>query len=181
MKALNQYMYYALIAVISLLILFVVPLLGTGIGLSWNIPNTPAGWIVWSISNVISTVLNVLLFHGFVKQGKLNILNDKNYIKANELLNNKQLDYVPKSPSQWHRREYKNKAFSLGLFTLLGTIGFSQAILAFDLVKFISQCITLLTGLIFGFMEMKSVEDYWTNEYLAYAKDVTQKEKENNV
>lgn len=175
----NQYLNYGIIIVISLLTLFIIPLLGSEIGLKWTIPNTVAGWIVWSISNLISAILNVLLFHAFIKQGKINIKDNPNYLKAKELLEqNDTLDYVPMSPTKWHGKEYRNKALTLFFCTILGTIGLGQAVLTFDVVKFIAQIISLVIGLIFGVLEMKAVEEYWTVEYYEYAKIESKKEKQ---
>lgn len=167
-------MYYGIIVVISLLTLFLVPMLGSELGLKWVLPNTAAGWVVYVVSNIISTVLNLLMFHSFVKQGKVNIIEEKKYLEAKGILQKLTEDdaeskLTPLSPAQWHSKEYRTKAISLAVFTLLGTIGFANAILTFDVVKFIAQIICLVSGLIFGFIEMKAVEEYWTVDYYEYA------------
>lgn len=177
----SRYLYYGLIFVLSLITLFFLPMLGSEAGLDFDIPNTPIGWVVWSVSNLTAAILNVLMFHCFIKQGKQNILEHPSYLEANNLLLiNRIMDIVlPRSPKTWHSQQYRRKGIMLFLFTILGTISFGQAILTFNLVKFLSQAIVLLTGLIFGFMQMKSTEEYWTVEYLAYAKYMVQeKEKE---
>lgn len=167
----NRYLYYALIFVLSLVCLFFLPMLGSTAGLAFDIPTTIIGWVVWSVSNLCSAGLNTLMFHFFIKQGKVNIKNDPAYIAANQLLQKNELRQVdkPLSPREWHARQYRNKGISLFLFTVLGTISFGQALLVFNFVKFLSQAITLLIGLVFGFMEMKSTEEYWTVEYPEYA------------
>lgn len=167
----NRYLYYALIFVLSLVCLFFLPMLGSTAGLAFDIPTTAIGWVVWSVSNLCSAGLNTLMFHFFIKQGKVNIKNDPAYIGANQLLQKNELRQVekPLSPREWHAKQYRNKGISLFLFTVLGTISFGQALLVFNLVKFLSQAITLLIGLVFGFMEMKSTEEYWTVEYPEYA------------
>ena len=178
----NQYFWYGLIFILSLISLFFLPMLGTEIGLAWTLPNTSIGWIVWTISNLTASVLNVLMFHSFIKQGKLNILEHPSYQEATNLLKENQIGKIenPRSPQVWAKKQYTNKGVSLALFTFLGTISFGHAILTFNLVKFLAQLITLLFGLIFGFMQMKSTEEYWTIEYLEYAKFAI-KEKKNNV
>lgn len=175
----NKYLYYGLIFVLSMITLFAVPMLGSEAGLAWNIPNTVVGWVVWIISNIAASVLNVLMFHSFIKQGKVNILEDPAYIEACNLLQSNKIAEadVPLSPKEWHAKQYKSKGISLFISTLLGTIGLGQAILTFDGAKFLSQVIVLLMGLVFGVMQMKSTEEYWTVEFLAYAKQKV-KEKE---
>jgi hypothetical protein len=155
-------------------------MLGTEMGLSWDLPNTAAGWLIWIVSNVTASTLNVLMFHSFIKQGKINILDDPSYIEASTLLRSNEIGKVenPRSPSQWARRQYGGKGVSLFAFTLLGTISFSHAILTFNLIKFLSQLMTLSLGIIFGFVQMKTTEEYWTIEYLEYAKyAVAEKQK----
>lgn len=176
----NRYLYYGLVFVLSLITLFAVPMLGSEAGLQWRVPNTAVGWIVWTVSNLCASTLNVLMFHSFIKQAKVNVQDDPNYQEANRLLLENEIEdaEVPLSPRAWHGKQYRNKGISLFVFTLLGTIGLGQAILTFDGAKFLSQVIVLLMGLIFGVMQMKSTEDYWTNEYLAYAKMKVQEKEE---
>lgn len=168
----NNYLYYGLIFILSMITLFAVPMLGSEAGLQWNIPTTTAGWIVWTISNICASTLNVLMFHSFIKQAKVNVKDDPNYLEANRLLQENEIIEVetPLSPRAWHGKQYKNKGISLFVFTLLGTIGLGQAILMFDGAKFLSQIIVLLTGLVFGVLQMKTTEEYWTVQYLDYAK-----------
>lgn len=168
----NRYLYYALIFVLSAVCLFFLPMLGTEMGMAFVLPNTVIGWVIFIVSNLCSATLNVLMFHFFIKQGKVNIKQDPAYIAANELLQEIEPQYVEKalSPREWHRKQYRNKGISIFVFTVVGTISFGQAILVFDLVKFLSQAITLIFGLVFGFMEMKAVEEFWTVEYPDYAR-----------
>ena len=172
-------MWYAIIFVLSLVSLFILPMIGAEVGLAMILPNTVAGWIVWSVANLTSALLNVLLYHSFIKQGKLNIKDDPNYLAANELLrvNNLALVERPRSPQQYLRSLYRKKGTTIFIFTVLGTISFSHAILTFSAIKFLAQLITLLMGLICGLFQMKGVEEFWTIEYPEYAKLVV-KEKE---
>lgn len=175
----NKYLYYGLIFVLSMITLFAVPMLGSEAGLAWNIPNTVVGWVVWIISNIAASILNVLMFHSFIKQGKVNILDEPAYIEACTLLQSNKIAEtdLPLSPKDWHAKQYRSKGISLFVGTLLGTVGLGQAILTFDGAKFLSQVIVLLMGLVFGVLQMKSTEEYWTVEFLAYAKHKV-KEKE---
>lgn len=180
-KFLNGYIWYSVIFTLSLVSLFVMPMIGTEVGLSIELPNTFAGWTVWAVTNTTSAALNVLIFHSFIKQGKLNIKDEKEYVEANNLLliNNIAREEEPRSPKKYHRSLYRSKGTTLFLFTVLGTISFSSAIITFDIVKFISQFITILIGIVCGLLQMKAVEEYWVLEYPEFAKMVVQeKQKE---
>ena len=175
----NLYMWYAIIFVLSMVSLFILPMMGAEVGLSLELPNTVAGWIVWTVSSMTSSALNVLMYHAFIKQGKLNIKDDHSYIAANKLLleNNFAQTERARSPHEYHRSLYRSKGTSIFFFTLLGTISFSHAILTFDPVKFIAQLLTLLMGLVCGLFQMKGVEEFWTVEYPEYAKQIVKERK----
>lgn len=179
-KFFNNYMWYGIIFVLSMVSLFIIPLMGAEMGMALILPNTIAGWIVWSVANLTSSLLNVLLFHSFIKQGKLNIKDDPDYLSANELLRINNLARVerPRSPQQYHRSLYCKKGITLFLFTFLGAISFSYAVLTFSAVKFIAQLITLLIGLVCGLFQMKGVEEFWTIEYPEYARLVVREQQE---
>lgn len=175
----NKYFWYGLIFILSIITLFLVPMLGTEMGLAFILPNTLAGWIIWVVTNLTASILNVLMFHSFIKQGKVNILEHPNYLQAQSLLKQYDIGKMehPRSPQQWTHKQYRNKATTLFIFTLLGTISFGNAILAFNMIKFIAQVLTLFIGLAFGFIQMKSTEEYWTIEYLDYAKEMVEKKQ----
>ena len=168
----NKYFWYGIVFLLSLITLFAIPMLGSEAGLAWNIPTTAVGWIVWTVSNVAASILNVMMFHSFTKQGKVNILEDPRYLEAEKLMQDNKIepDKTPMAPEVLIGRTYRTKGISIFVFTLLGTVGLGQAILTFDGVKFLSQVIVLGIGLVCGVMQMKHVEDIWTIDYLTYAK-----------
>lgn len=176
----KQYMYYAIIAVVSLIMLVFMPMIGSEIGLQWNLPNTKVGWIVWATSKTFSASFNVLIFHCFNKQGKQNCFGNENFNEAKKLLLEKDGKLIenPRSPKEYSRDIYGKKGTTIFITTALGAIGLGQAILTFNPMEFIVQLISLVVGLIFGFMQMKATEEYFTQEYLDYAK-IYSKEKDN--
>lgn len=183
MDKLRQYLYYILIGIISLISLCFLPFLGSTMGLGWNVPDTTAGWIVWIGSKVIVAFLNVLLFHCFMQQGKLNVQQDDRYKKATELLMKEfRKEGKPVSPARWLGKEYGTKAILIFITSAAATVALGQAILSFDWVSLIAYIFTILMGLIFGVLQMKKAEWYWTEEYLRYAEYVKllreKKEKE---
>ena len=157
-KKWSDYLYYALIGVISIISLLFLPMIGSDVGLEFKIPNTFAGWIVFIVSKLI-------------------VKDNKAYIEAKELLDSilhddRRENNLPKSPKEWHRKQYESKGITLFITTVLGTLALTQAILTYDWMTMLTYLFTIVMGLIFGIIEMKSTEQYWTEEYPAYAKMV---------
>ena len=179
-EKLRAYLYYILVGVLSLIMLVFMPMLGSATGLQWILPTTTAGWIVYCICKLCSAAFNISLFHCFNKQGKLNIIKHEKYLEARELLKKANSGNYKKarSPHVYHRDIYGKKGISIFLMTLLGTVGLSQAILSFDIKEFIVQAIALMVGIIFGILQMKDTESYWTEEYYEYAVDYTKELEE---
>lgn len=169
MKA-KQNVYYIIIAIISFITVAFLPMVGSTVGLEWNLPNTTVGWIVWAVTRLVISIINVLLFYSFMEQAKLNVKDNERYKQANEiLLKSKKKEHEPKSPAKWQAEQYGKKATKIFLGSAMSVVAFGQAILSYDWVSMLSYLFTLAMGLIFGVMQMKKAETYWTTEYYAYA------------
>lgn len=169
MKA-RQNIYYIIIAIISFITVAFLPMVGSTVGLQWNLPDTTVGWIVWAVTRLVISIINVLLFYSFMEQAKLNVKDNERYKQANEiLLKSKNKEHEPKSPSKWQAEQYGKKATKIFLGSAMSVVAFGQAILSYDWVSMLSYIFTLAMGLIFGVMQMKKAETYWTTEYYAYA------------
>lgn len=178
----KQWLYYIIIGVISFISLVFLPMIGSEVELDWALPTTTVGWIVWVAVKLIVSTINVLIFHSFMQQAKLNIRDNANYKKAYDLLfNQKNKEQQPRSPKKWNSQQYGRKATVIFITTSLTTVALTQAILTFDWMAMLTYLFTIVMGLIFGVMQMKSAEDYWTDEFLRYALliDQQRKEKEN--
>jgi uncharacterized membrane protein len=135
MDKIRQFMYYVIIGVISLIALCFLPMIGSNIGLGWNIPNTTVGWIVWVAVKCIVAVLNVLIFHCFMCQAKINIKDNERYLEAQEILRKQDVkDYIPRSPADWTKKQYGSKGVTIFITTALSTIALTQALLQFDYI-----------------------------------------------
>lgn len=166
----RQWIYYILIGIISAVALIFLPMLGTEVGLAWNIPNTTVGWIVWVTIRLIVSIINVLIFHSFMCQAKLNSKENDNYKKARDILVvQKVKNVLPRSPRKFNAQEYGRKGTTIFLATALATVALTQAILAYDWMSLLTYLFTIVMGLIFGILQMKKAEDYWTDEYYRYA------------
>lgn len=178
-EALKLRLYYVLIGVVSFIALAFLPFIGSNIGLKWAIPDTTAGWVVWAATRLIISVINVLMFHCFMEQAKINIRENENYKKANELLQKtKKKERPPRSPRKWNAEQYGKKGTSIFLASALATVALTQAILTFDWIALLTYLFTIVLGVIFGVIQMKRAELYWTTEYYDYAVIYAAKEEE---
>lgn len=174
-------MYYCIIAVISVVALIFLPAIGSTVGIGLALPTTIAGWIVYVTTKLIVAIINVLIFHCFRLQGKLNVKDSDEYKRATELLrmtkNNKK--YIPLSPAQWGRRQWGSKGVTIFITSILSVFALTQAILSFDWIAMLTYLFTILMGLIFGILQMKREEEYWTVGYLEYAEYITNNNNNN--
>lgn len=167
---LRLWMYYIIIGVVSMIALLFVPMIGSSVGLGWNLPNTTVGWIVFFTVKIIIAVLNVLIFHCFMQQAKVNVKDNEKYKQAKDILMQQKVkEVIPRSPAAWNRKQYTTKGITLFITTALSTVALTQAILTFDWVSMLTYLFTIIMGLIFGVMQMKTAEEYWTEEYYDYA------------
>lgn len=181
------YMYYVIIGLVSLISLVFLPMVGSEVGLDWNIPNTTVGWVVWVAVKVIVAVINVLIFYAFMQQAKVNVRDNPDYKWANEVLGRlKQKDFIPRSPQKFNSQSYVRKGTTIFITSALATVALSQAILTYDWMAMLTYIFTIVMGIIFGILQMKNAEEYWTIEYPRYArmkleeKDTEVKESDDN-
>ena len=171
------YQNYIIITILSLISVFFLPMLGSDIDIGFNIPNTTAGWIVYIITKLSIVLINILLLDQFVKQAKVNIRDNKNFIQADEYFNEREVyEHIP-TPEEFIGGIYKRKMISTTICSVLGVFGLTQAILVFDFVSMLTYLFTIVLGLIFGWITMNEVEIYWTETYYKlYKKDKKEKE-----
>ena len=167
----RQWQNYTIIGVVSLFALFFLPMLGSEVGLAFVLPNTTAGWIVYVVSKLLVAALNVIIFHCFVLQGKVNAKDNPNYLKAVEILSTvtTSKELIPRSPAQFLAGVYGGKGVTIFLSSVVAAVGLTQAVLTFDWVSMLTYLFTILMGVIFGILQMNQVETYWTEEYYKYA------------
>lgn len=170
----KQYQYYTIIGVVSLVALFFLPLLGSSAGLAFVVPTTWAGWLVYVVSKLLVATINILIFHCFNLQAKINIAENANYLAALAILAlyESENEAVPRSPAQYNRTVYGKKGVAIFATSVISAVGLTQAILTFDLVAMLTYFFTILFGIIFGVLQMNNAEIYWTNEFYNYAKRI---------
>ena len=165
-------LYYILVGLLSVFLLVFAPMFSSTADLRFNFPNSPAGWFVFITSRLAIAGCNVLIFHLFMKQGKLNSKNHPNYIAAMEILNEKltKKEFIPRSPKKFNREQYSRKGVIVFLTTIFSTLALANAIINYDISTLVTYTLVLLVGIVFGVMQMRVVEDYYTEELLIYAK-----------
>ena len=179
MDKIRQWMYYFLVGIVSLIALCFLPMIGSSVGLGWNTPNTFVGWVVWVAVKIIVAVLNVLIFHCFMEQAKINVKDNVNYKEAQEILRTlEHKEFIPRSPNAWNRAQYGKKGTTIFITTGLSTVALTQAILTFDWMSMLTYLFTIVMGLIFGVLQMKTAEEYWTDEFWQYAQRVKKAQEE---
>lgn len=168
----KQWQYYVIIGVISLVALFFLPMIGSEAGLAWKIPTTVVGWIVYITSKLLVATINILIFHCFILQAKINIQNDPRYLEAIAILDQLSPTHTEnsRSPGQYFRYTYGKKGVTIFTTSVLSAVGLTQAVLTFDWISMLTYFFTILMGLIFGVLQMNQTESYWTTEFLRYAK-----------
>ena len=142
------------------------PNVNTDLGVAAIFPHSPVGWAIYICTKLFVGIVNLLLFHCFVKQAKINIKDNVKYIEAckiYEMYHPK--EYNPRSPKEYFGQLYRKKGIMIFLTSILSAVVLTNAILAFDLTAFVTYCMTILMGLIFGVLKMKEVEAYWIGEF----------------
>ena len=173
----KQNMYYILIGIISFISVAFLPMVGSTVGLGWKLPDTPTGWVVWAISRLIIATINVLIFYSFMEQAKLNVAKDPHYIEATEiLLKAKKADHTPRSPQKWQALQYGKRGTKIFISSALSVVALGQAILSFDWVSMLAFVFTIAMGVVFGILQMKKAEAYWTDEFYRYALMIKEEE-----
>ena len=153
MDKVKQWMYYFVIGIISMISLCFLPMIGSSSGLGWNIPNTTVGWIVWITTKLIVAVLNILIFHCFMMQAKVNIKDDEQYKEACAILRlNNCKEFIPRGPGEWNKKQYGHKGTMIFITTALSTVALTQAMLTFDWMAMLTYLFTIVMGVIFGIL-----------------------------
>lgn len=171
--------YYLLIGIISIIAVFVIPLLSGCVqgDFKMNFPTTTEGWIIyWAISGG-SAAGNISIFVLFKLQAKTNSRGHPNFIKACDILSklNGQEGFIPRSPAQMNAKSYASKVTAILVSSVSSFVVISSLAISFDFVTFLSCLISAVMAIAFGWVTMIKDETYWTEEYLLYAEYITKK------
>ena len=179
----NDYAYFAIIGLISLLVIFIPPLfmgcLSSDISIAF--PKSVEGWILYGIMNGSTAIANICLLILFKLQAKKNSRNNENFKKANEILNRlagKKEVFIPRSPAKMNASDYSKKIICIVVSTLTASITLTSLILSFDWMTLLSCLVSIIITLCISWITMINNEIYWTEEYILYAQLVEKKQNE---
>lgn len=178
--------YYIMILLVSVLAIFIPPLLMGSVkgDVSIAFPKTLEGWILWLILNISSAVANICIFVLFKVQAKKNCKKHDNFIKAEEILdrvqNRKQL-YIPRSPKKMNMQDYTTKIVFIVLGTVMSFLTVTSLMLSFDVYSLISTLLSTVITIVMSWFTMLNNEEYWTQEYLMYAKYIEEQMLEESL
>lgn len=163
--------YYLIVGLVSIVSSVFLPLINSTIDGGFNLPTTAAGWFVFIISKLSIALINIIIFHCFLQQAKVNVKDNSRYLEALTLLSKLKDDknVIPRSPTKYTATTWFTKGTTLLISSLLSVFAFSNAVLSFDLTVFLANIFTIVLGIVFGYLQMKKTEEYWTGEYWHYA------------
>ena len=170
-EKLKLYQGYFVIFILSLISIFFLPMLGSTVGLGFSLPTTAAGWVVWLVSKLAVIIINMLLFDQFVKQAKINIKDNPQYLEACRIFNtlNPEGEEEILEPDAFLSKLYRTKGTKVMLTSALSVVALSNAILTFNWVTMLTYLFTVVMGIIYGFITMATVEEYWVEDYYKLA------------
>lgn len=168
----NDLMFYIIISLVSIVSIVLLPLLNSDPDMKWAFPSTTSGWLLWIFTRGAVVGMNLTLFYCFMQQAKRNVANHPKYKEACEILDRyrQHKKIMPLDPKTWNKKQYIEKSITLTITSIFSLVSFGQAILRFDLVLFLSCLFTVFLGLVFGWIQEKKAEIYWTDEFWLYAK-----------
>lgn len=175
----KQNLYYIIIGLVSIVFTCFLPMVGSEGELVSHFPTTFVGWLIWLIRTLSTAVLNIVIFYCFMEQAIVNVKDDPKYIEANEILDRCKSTKRrnPRGPKIWKKQEYSKKGTVIFVSTAIALVGLENMLLSWNLALFLSYIFTILMGLLFGVLQMKKAELYWTEEFNEYAHFVEAQEK----
>lgn len=160
------------VVLLSAAAMFLVPLLGSYLTGQTKFPQTVPEWILYFTCAVAIAICSLFIYLALFNQGKLNVKDEEEYIKAKELhlKNFKRMDKktIPMNPFIWEKKQKIQKGIFQTLGIFFGLLGLGLAVIAWNNSQFISATLSVLMSIGFGFVKMGDVERMWTEGWLEY-------------
>lgn len=161
------------VVVLSLVAMFLVPLLGSYATGKALYPEDTIGWIIYFTSSIAVSICSLMIYLALHNQGKLNVRDEEEYKRAKDLhlknferMNGKEV--IPVDPFKWEKKTKLQKGIFQTLGIFLGLLGFGLAVLTWNNSQFISSCISIVMAISFGLVHMGDVERMFTEGWLEW-------------
>lgn len=167
------------IVILSLGAMILVPLLGSYLTGQTKFPETVPEWILYFTCSIAISICSLFIYLAFFNQGKLNVKDEPEYLKAKELhlrnfeRRNKEIE--PVDPFKWEKRQKIQKGIFQTIGSFLGLLGLGLAVISWNNSEFISACISVVMSIAFGLVKMGDVERMFTEGWLEYEMYVDKK------
>lgn len=161
------------VVILSLISMFLVPLIGSYASGTTQFPQTIPAWILYFTCAIAVSICSLMIYLALHNQGKLNVKDEEEYLKAKELhlknferMNGKEL--IPIDPFKWERKQKTQKGIFQTLGIFLGLLGFGLGALCWNNSQFISSTFSIILAIGLGLVHMGDVERMFTEGWLEY-------------
>ena len=161
------------VVILSMVAMFLVPLLGSYMTGKTQFPQTIPEWILYFACTLAISICSLFIYLALFNQGKMNVKDEPEYLEAKELhlknfkrMNGK--DVIPIDPFVWEKKQKIRKGIwqTIGIF--MGLLGLGLAIISWNNSQFISATLSVIMSIAFGLVKMADVERMWTEGWLEW-------------
>lgn len=161
------------VIILSMIAMFLVPLLGSYATGTTQFPQTVPAWILYFTCAIAISICSLMIYLALHNQGKLNVKDQEEYIQAKELhlknfkrMNGK--DIIPVDPFKWEKKTKAQKGVFQTLGIFCGLLGFGLGALCWNNSQFISSTFSIIMSIGFGLVHMGDVEKMFTEGWLEW-------------
>ena len=161
------------VVILSIISMFLVPLIGSYASGTTQFPQTIPAWILYFTCAIAVSICSLMIYLALHNQGKLNVKDEDEYIKAKELhlknferMNGKEI--VPIDPFKWEKKQKTMKGIFQTLGIFFGLLGFGLGALCWNNSQFISSTFSIILAIGFGLVHMGDVERMFTEGWLEW-------------
>lgn len=161
------------VVILSIISMFLVPLIGSYATGTTQFPQTIPAWILYFTCAIAVSICSLMIYLALHNQGKLNVKDEDEYIKAKELhlknferMNGKEL--IPIDPFKWEKKQKTMKGIFQTLGIFFGLLGFGLGALCWNNSQFISSTFSIILAIGFGLVHMGDVERMFTEGWLEW-------------
>lgn len=160
------------VIILSLIAMFLVPLLGSYATGQTQFPQTVPAWILYFTCALAISLCSLMIYLALHNQGKLNVKDAEEYVKAKELhlknFERQNKEVIPVDPFKWEKKTKVKKGIFQTASIFLGLLGFGLGALYWNNSQFVSSTISIVMAISFGLVHMGDVERMFTEGWLEW-------------